>query len=516
MPEPESPGAIRSIALVASDQPRESPEPGATHDTRLSREERAEISAAVRETLERSQAIQRRLREVGASLPTLEEQASATVAAALDTFGAVAAIAARLIGDERSGHLVLEGTARVPREVYAGFEIIPVVADLPLAVAARTANVVVCETRSAIAERFPAMTPMVDALGAHSICTVPVLHRGRTRGALSLLFDKPRYFSAVERARVRAMGARYARALHHGRQLFAERDARWQAEQARTEAELARREAELARSALEEAHVALEARIAERTAELASVNATLTGEIDERARLDEERLALRRQLASAEEDERRRLARELHDQLGQHLTALTLGLAEVAKMLPADSLAQRRLAVLQSLTEDITRDARHLALELHPPELDDVGLASALRTYVAQWSERYGTDVEFEMTGLTEVPVPTEVATTIYRIVQEALTNIAKHAHATHVSVLVERVEGEMRLIVEDDGLGFEVERTIARATRERRLGVAGMHERAALVGGAVTIESSRGSGTTVYVRLPVARDAPWGGRSDA
>jgi signal transduction histidine kinase len=261
----------------------------------------------------------------------------------------------------------------------------------------------------------------------------------------------------------------------------------------------------------------VEARIAERTAALSYAKDALALEIVERERTTAERDELRRQLASAEEEERRRIARELHDQLGQHLTALTLGLDEARRLVdgqvpstPSPMAVPARLrtllAQLGGLAADMTRDARYLALELRPPELDDVGLESALHTYVTQWAARYGIEVELEVAGLAGRRLPGEVGTTLYRIVQEALTNVAKHADASQVSVIVEQPDDVVRLIVEDDGCGFDVEATRARARAERRLGLAGMRERAGLAGGQVTVESTPGDGTTVYVRLPVDR----------
>ena len=147
---------------------------------------------------------------------------------------------------------------------------------------------------------------------------------------------------------------------------------------------------------------------------------------------------------------------------------------------------------------------RALALELRPPELDDVGLESALETYVKDWSARYDISVEFAMTGKPGRPLPMEVASTLYRIVQEALTNVAKHAAATDVSVTAIRHDDEIRLVVEDDGRGFDIESWGKRALGERRFGLAGMRERAALVGGTVSIESNLGAGTTLYVQLPL------------
>ena len=266
------------------------------------------------------------------------------------------------------------------------------------------------------------------------------------------------------------------------------------------------------------ARLLAERRVADRTAELAAANAALKAEAGERTRGEGERMRLRRRLADAEEAERRRIARELHDQLGQHLTAFTWGLDEARRLTLADVEAQtrlaERLAQLRELADTMARDARYLALELRPAELDDVGLESALTTYVEQWSARYGVSADVAITGITDRPVPAEVGTALYRITQEALTNVAKHAHARQVSVIVEKPDGHVRLIVEDDGQGFDVEGTLRRTRDARRLGLAGMRERAALVGGTLTVESTPGTGTTVYVR--VALDGAPGASDDA
>jgi PAS domain S-box-containing protein len=235
----------------------------------------------------------------------------------------------------------------------------------------------------------------------------------------------------------------------------------------------------------------------------------------EQVQLAAARDELRRALGAAEEGERQRLARELHDQLGQELTAFRLGLDDAARLAAAhapalaapDAPLARRLAQLQALAARLTAGVRYLALELRPPELDDVGFESALETYVAEWSGRYGVAAEVAVAGLAPHgrTLPTEVASALYRIAQEALTNVAKHAAASQVSVIVEKPDGEVRLIVEDDGRGFDPDATARRVRRERRLGLAGMRERAALVGGTLQVESSPGAGTTVYVRLPVS-----------
>ncbi|HUQ84230.1 MAG TPA: PAS domain S-box protein [Gemmatimonadaceae bacterium] len=234
----------------------------------------------------------------------------------------------------------------------------------------------------------------------------------------------------------------------------------------------------------------------------------LSDEASEQTRSHGERVALTRQLAMAEEAERRRLAREVHDQLGQQLTAVSLILAETRLRIEAGEPVGERLLQLEALAGRLTRDARYFALELRPPELDDVGLESALQTYIEQWSARYGVAADLAVTGAAaDRLLPSDVRTAIYRIAQEALTNVARHAKASHASVLLEKLDDEARLIVEDNGCGFEPGATAARAKAEQRLGHAGMRERATLVGGTVDVESSPGSGTAVYVRVPLPVD---------
>ena len=243
-------------------------------------------------------------------------------------------------------------------------------------------------------------------------------------------------------------------------------------------------------------------------AALAVDNARLhTEALRAREEAEADRAALRRQLAAAEEAERQRLARELHDQLGQHLTAFSLSLAEARRQLTAGQSADTRLGQLEDLARAMTREARYLALELRPPELDDVGLESALRTYVEQWSARYGVAAEVSVGGLAaESPLSREATTAAYRVMQEALTNVARHAAARQVSVFLEKTSDELRVIVEDDGRGFDPQATVQRVKLERRLGLAGMRERAALAGGTLELESSPGKGTSIYMRVPLPR----------
>jgi PAS domain S-box-containing protein len=243
---------------------------------------------------------------------------------------------------------------------------------------------------------------------------------------------------------------------------------------------------------LKRAHDRLEARVAQRTAELVEANA---------ARVD-----LLRRLVTTQEDERRRIARELHDQMGQSLTALLLGLNSIGGRLPPDSPVHEGLRRLRAIADEIGREIHQVALELRPTVLDDLGLQPALAHYVEAWSSRTGIVVDFHSGQWTERLSP-HCETALYRVAQEALTNVARHAHARQVSVVLDRRDRDLLLIIEDDGMGFDVDAAVDAARGHGRLGLLGMRERLAAVGGTLDIESSSGSGTTIFAR------APWGGR---
>src|SRR5207248_2403551 len=221
-------------------------------------------------------------------------------------------------------------------------------------------------------------------------------------------------------------------------------------------------------------------------------------------RAELERAELLRQLVTAQEEERRRIALELHDQLGQDVTALMLGLKALE-----DSGAQphdERLTQLMQLTDQLGREAHRLAWELRPSALDDLGLQATLKNYLEDWAKRCDLVADFHGDTLADRRLPPPVETAVYRIVQEALTNVSKHAQAQHVSVLLEYRQGRLLVIVEDDGRGFDTDEVLRAANTERRMGLIGMHERVRLVGGELEIESAPGAGTTVYVRVPISR----------
>jgi two-component system CheB/CheR fusion protein len=253
---------------------------------------------------------------------------------------------------------------------------------------------------------------------------------------------------------------------------------------------------------LQQAHAQLERRVEERTHQLAAANAQLQSEMAERGAAEDARAEVMRRLVTAQEEERRRISRELHDQLGQELSALRLGLATLAGKPGADHAAV--VARLQEIAAKLDEDVDRLALSLRPSALDDLGLQAAVQQHVEEWSEQYGIAAETQFVGSDESLLPGDVEIVIYRVVQEALTNVAKHANAQHVSVILERREDQVHVIVEDDGRGSDVDIT-DRTVDRRQLGLIGMRERVALVGGTLTIESEVGLGTTVFARIPLS-----------
>jgi signal transduction histidine kinase len=229
-----------------------------------------------------------------------------------------------------------------------------------------------------------------------------------------------------------------------------------------------------------------------RLAEAFASRAAVAVDLSERVAKD----ALRR-VVSAQELERQRLARELHDETGQALTSILLGLKGVEDAREPAELA-RATGELRELVVATLQDVRRLAVELRPKALDDFGLVPAIERLVETFREQTGIEVDLEP-RLGEGRLPAEVETTLYRITQEALTNVVKHAQARHVSIVLTRRSASVAAVIEDDGRGFgEAEMS------SNGLGILGMQERVALVGGRVEVESAPGSGTTLLIEVPV------------
>jgi PAS domain S-box-containing protein len=230
----------------------------------------------------------------------------------------------------------------------------------------------------------------------------------------------------------------------------------------------------------------------------AAVNGVIGVVVDDTERKQQEDLRNRlvQQAMTAQEEERRRIARELHDETGQSLTALLVGLRTIEgsrTMVEAAELAQRLRGIVAQTLDEVGR----LSRGLHPSILDDVGLAAAVTRHVQELAQLHGVAVDVRIEGLDAAPLPPLVQTTVYRALQEALTNVARHAGAGSVSVRLVRDEATVELRVQDDGIGFE-------PGDGGRLGLRGMRERAALLGGSVEVESHPGAGTAITARFPV------------
>ncbi|HYF94352.1 MAG TPA: sensor histidine kinase [Symbiobacteriaceae bacterium] len=220
-------------------------------------------------------------------------------------------------------------------------------------------------------------------------------------------------------------------------------------------------------------------------------------------RLAEHRQAVAAQILRAMEEERKRIARELHDETSQSLTTIMVNLDVIEKQLtdPGDELAGR-IRLTKEIAQRTLDETRRLMFDLRPSVLDDLGLVPALRWFANQRVVPRGLQVEFQASGL-DARLPEELETALFRIVQEAVTNTVKHAQARRVSILLRREPGLIRAEVQDDGRGFHPVQIISKDQKDRGLGLFGMQERAALVGGSVQIDSAPGRGTTVRVAVP-------------
>jgi signal transduction histidine kinase len=228
----------------------------------------------------------------------------------------------------------------------------------------------------------------------------------------------------------------------------------------------------------------------------------------ERLKESQQREALRgvlfRRVVAAQESERQRMARDLHDETGQALTAIGLGLRGLESRLSLDpEKAAVTLHDLQSLTADSLRELQRLMADLRPSHLDDLGLSAALRWYAAKVEERNPLRVRLEITG-AEQPIADAAKIATFRIIQEALNNAIRHADASNASIALHFADRGVRVIIRDDGLGFDLDRLRQIQSSSRPpLGLAGMQERAALLGGSVTILSKPGEGTSIEAFVP-------------
>jgi signal transduction histidine kinase len=235
---------------------------------------------------------------------------------------------------------------------------------------------------------------------------------------------------------------------------------------------------------------------------IAVENARLWEDVQDKEAL---RTRLLQRVVGVQEDERRRISRELHDELGQGLTSLLVRL-QLLEKLDGHPDAHEIIAGLKESTTGMLASIHDMALELRPTILDDLGLVPALAQYVKACPQHLGIQVDFEVIGSNGLRLPREIETTLYRIVQESLTNVARHSGAQKASILLRFSGKKVAAIIEDNGTGFDLQDVRSRPPEMSRLGIFGMEERVALVGGQVNIETAPGAGTNIFVEIPVER----------
>jgi len=229
----------------------------------------------------------------------------------------------------------------------------------------------------------------------------------------------------------------------------------------------------------------------------------------ELAELERSRESLRRlstSVVEAREEERRRIARELHDELGQRLTALKMELSALPGV-GAQAARQERVDGLMTMLDDTLASVRRISADLRPMMLDDLGLNAAIEWLARDIARRMGIEITVRLNE-NDAPVDDRVATAVFRMVQEALTNVVRHARATDVTVLVQQHDGELELVVEDNGIGYPE----AAMQREGSFGLLGMRERATMLGGQLAYGNAPGRGARLSVRLPLGSRPRQGG----
>jgi PAS domain S-box-containing protein len=313
-----------------------------------------------------------------------------------------------------------------------------------------------------------------DELSIRSFLSVPLLKGGECRLLLIVYHSEPHSWQPDEIDLTRELASRIWNTLERAR----------------------------AEKALNEFKDELERRVEQRTAELAIVNETLRTESSERLRIEEERVRILHQLVTAQEDARRRIGRDLHDQLGQQVTALRLKLEALKAACAHDPEFLDHVDQAEQYAKQIDSDVSFLAMELRPVALDDLGLVAAVDNFVREWSNNHGIPAEFHTTGVGRPDHTPDVEINVYRIVQEALNNILKHAHPSNVTIIMETRYDHLILIIEDDGMGFNPH-DVSNGNARKGLGLTGIRERCMLLGGSFEIESAHGEGTVLYVRVP-------------
>lgn len=399
----------------------------------------------------------RQLQTVTAALNTTLTRAAVAaliVDQALPALGADAASLAVLSDDGATFEMLAShgvGSDRVER-----WNRFPAAPGLPMTDAVATGRLILLTDRASVVEHYPAFSPVDSDTRAWVV--LPLIHAGRALGALSLAYGQARQFSASDEAMLMALGQQFAQTLERAR-LF---------EQAQA------------------LNTTLELRVSERTAELEQSRSQLR--------------VLNRHLDTVREEERTRLSREIHDQLGGTLTGLKMDVGYLRRhWSDPDANLALRLADLSRNLDGTVQLVREIATDLRPGLLDEFGLPAAIEWQLDDFRARTGLDIHFR-SELSEFVWHRECATAIYRVFQEALTNVARHAQARRVDVSMELQGSNIILRIADDGRGL-VDGELA---SKRSLGVLGMHERIAAYSGELRFEPTSGGGTTVWISVPL------------
>jgi PAS domain S-box-containing protein len=413
----------------------------------------------------------------------------ATDAATSLTGAAFGALFYNVLGKDGESHM-LYTLSGVPR---AAFEKFPMPRNTPIFDRTFRGDGVVRSDDITKDPRYGTMAPHYGMPEGHlpvrSYLAAPVISRsGEVLGGLSLGHAKIGVFRPSHERMIVGLAAHAAVAMDNAR-LYAA-----------AQKEIEQRQ--LVEAELRGARDVLEDTVAERTSELRELALDLQGEVEVRKGAEARMRQLMTRLVNIQEEERRRIGRNIHDHLGQQLTGLRINLAtlesQTSDMNGISDLAKK----IQDLAEELDSSIDFVTWELIPGEIAEVGLAAALRELVNAWSRRFDVPAEFDCRGTVTTDLPQEVSSNLYRVTQEALHNIIKHARAKCVDVLFEIDDAGIKLIVEDDGDGFDPS---SNGHDGHSLGLISMRERAAAIDGTFEIESSPGQGTTIFLRVPFA-----------
>jgi signal transduction histidine kinase len=239
--------------------------------------------------------------------------------------------------------------------------------------------------------------------------------------------------------------------------------------------------------------------------------------LEQSRRMQDQLRLLSRQLLSAQEEERKRISRELHDVIAQTLTSINVRLATLKKDASVNTKGlEQSIARTQQLVEHSVNIVHRFARELRPTVLDDVGLIPALHSFMKDFAKQTGIRMHFTAFTFARIKeLDNDQRTVLYRVAQEALNNAARHAHASRAEVKIQKLDGSICMEIKDNGRGFPAERVLL-AKKKKRLGLLGMRERVEMVNGNFTIKSTPGKGTTIFAQIPLGEVRGGGGNGAA